>query len=107
MSFITGHPYVKRMVNGFLFYKRRWYVFGVFSTFYCGVLYKFRNHQNEIARMALAGSLSNMICEVGFHFADTVNIRAKLHTHNVSTSHMLSQIFMEEGLYGLSKGITA
>jgi hypothetical protein len=57
--------------------------------------------------MALAGSLSNMLCEMTFHFADTVNTRSKLSVHNVSTFRMLNQIFMEEGVYGLSKGISA
>jgi hypothetical protein len=71
------------------------------------MLYANRNHKSDIFRMAMAGSLSNMLCEVGFHFADTVNIRSKLHTQKVSTYRMLTHIFMEEGMYGLSKGISA
>lgn len=107
MNYIKSHHLYKRFTNFLKFYRRRLYVFGAFSTVYSATLYQHRNHQNEIYRMALAGSLSNMIWEVGFHFADTVNIRSKLHTQNVSTYHMLNQIFMEEGVYGLSKGISA
>lgn len=57
--------------------------------------------------MGLAGSLSNVICEMSFHFADTVNVRAKVHHKPVSSYKMALNIFGNEGLYGLSKGISA
>ena len=107
MNFFKNNALLKRIGNGFLFYKKRFYVFGAFSTVYLSALYKFRNHENEIVRMAMAGSISNMITEVSFHFADTVNTRSKLNTKNLSAYRMLSQIYTEEGMYGLSKGITA
>ena len=58
-------------------------------------------------RMAMAGSLSNTLCECAFHFFDTVNIRAKANTKPISTYHMFSTIVSKEGIYGLSKGISA
>ena len=57
--------------------------------------------------MGLAGSLSNMLCEMFFHFADTVNVKAKTHHRPISSYGMALTIFMNEGIYGLSKGISA
>lgn len=61
MNFFTGNQYFKRAVNVFKYNKKRWYVFGAFSTVYGATMYKYRSHNNEIVRMALAGSFSNMI----------------------------------------------
>lgn len=107
MNYLRSHRTFQRISSGVKFYRNRLIAFGAFSAAYGCVLYKHKNHPNEIYRMALAGSLSNMIWEVGFHFADTVNIRSKLHAQNVTTFHMLSHIYREEGIYGLSKGISA
>jgi hypothetical protein len=107
MNFIRSHQLFKRFNKACVFYKKRLYVFGVFSTVYGTTMWKFRDHPNEIFRMALAGSLSNMACEVCFHFADTINTRSKVHKINVGTYRMLNQIFMEEGMYGLYKGVSA
>lgn len=52
---------VQRAANAAKFYKKRLYVFGAFSIIYTSILYRYRKHNNEIFRMALAGSLSNMI----------------------------------------------
>ena len=60
-----------------------------------------------MVRMGLAGSLSNMICEIMFHYADTVNVKAKTHHRPISSYGMALTIFKNEGLYGLSKGISA
>lgn len=57
--------------------------------------------------MGMAGSLTNMFCEVLFHFVDTVNIRAKAKTSTISTTNMFKAIVAKEGVYGLSKGISA
>ena len=57
--------------------------------------------------MGLAGSVSLMFCEISFHFVDTVNIRTKASDKNISMLRMLNRIFSKEGIYGLSKGITA
>lgn len=39
--------------------------------------------------MGVAGSLANVIVEAGFHFVDTVNVRAKLHESNISSINMV------------------
>lgn len=104
---LVSHPYIKRATSSLIFYKRRLYVFAAFSTLYWGTLYKSRNHKNKLWRLAVAGSLSNMLWEIAFHFADTVNIKSKLHTEQISTVNMYKHITKQEGLYGLSKGISA
>ena len=49
-----------------------------FSLTACGVLgYKYRDSENELLRMAIAGSFTNTLVEVKFHLIDTVNIRSK------------------------------
>ena len=97
----------KRFIDSCRFYKKRLYVFGAFSTAYGGIMYINRNHKNEIFRLALAGSFSTMLWEVGFHFADTVNIKSKLHNEKMSTVKMWKLITKQDGIYGFSKGISA
>jgi hypothetical protein len=82
-------------------------VFTGFSATYAYTLYRCREINSELVRMGLAGSLANMMCEMGFHFADTVNVRAKTHHLPVSSYHMAMTIFKREGIYGFSKGISA
>ena len=36
------------------------------------------NHKSQSVRLAVAGSLANMLCEVPFHIIDTINVRAKV-----------------------------
>lgn len=57
--------------------------------------------------MGIAGSLSNLLIESGFHFVDTVNVRAKVSESNVSSITMVKRIYATEGLYGFGKGFSA
>lgn len=43
--------------------------------------------------MGVAGSLANLIVEAGFHFVDTVNVRAKVQDSNISSIQMVKQIY--------------
>lgn len=54
--------------------------------------------RNEVIRMGLAGSLSNVIIEGAFHFFDTVNVRAKVSTKNLSSLGMVKKIYAKEGI---------
>ena len=45
--------------------------------------------------------------ECAWHFADTVNIRAKALSTNVSTRAMVSRIWAKEGLAGFGRGFSA
>lgn len=59
--------------------------------------------------MGIAGSLANIIQETTFHFADTVNIRAKadLGQKTLSTTSLVNKIWAKEGLFGFGKGFSA
>lgn len=58
-------------------------------------------------RFGIAGSLANVLIETAFHFADTVNIRTKASSTNISTSTMISKIYTQDGLKGFGKGFSA
>merc|ERR1711957_201964 len=45
--------------------------------------------------------------ECGFHFVDTVNIRAKASEENRTTMQMLNKIWLREGVPGFAKGFSA
>ena len=45
---------------------------------YSYVCKKTVNNKSESIRLAVAGSLANMICEVTFHIIDTINVREKV-----------------------------
>jgi Mitochondrial carrier protein len=62
---------------------------------------------NEILRLGFAGSLANVAIESMFHFADTVNVRAKTSEGNDSTIKIFKSIYRKEGLFGFSKGFSA
>lgn len=87
--------------------KNKLCVFGAFTTAYAATMWKSRDHSSEIFRLGLAGSFSAMICEVAFHFADTVNIRAKVMPENISSMTLMKDIYKNEGISGLSKGISS
>lgn len=57
--------------------------------------------------MGVAGSLANLIVESLFHFADTVNVRAKTSDTNRSTLSTVGHIYNKEGLVGFSRGFSA
>jgi hypothetical protein len=99
--------YSKRFTKFVHHYKRRLVIFGMFSTGFLALIPSVRRSESEVLRMAMAGSISNTFCEVALHFVDTVNIRTKVYEKNVSTYHMFSTIVSKEGIYGLSKGISA
>lgn len=82
-------------------------VAGTFIGTYGYCCSKYRTHENEILRMAFAGSLANLVVESTFHVVDTVNIRTKLSETPVSSLSMVQKIYAKEGLYGFSKGFSA
>ena len=57
--------------------------------------------------MGVAGSLANLLVEAGFHFVDTVNVRAKVSDKHMSSIGMVKKIYRKEGLFGFSKGFSA
>ena len=63
-SFLTSRP---KMLS-FLF----------FTTSYWQLLHYCKDNENEVLRMAGAGSLVTHTCELGFYFVDTINSRSKV-----------------------------
>lgn len=57
--------------------------------------------------MGVAGSLANVIIESMFHFADTVNVRAKTSNGNDSSLKIVKKIYHKEGLIGFGRGFSA
>lgn len=57
--------------------------------------------------MGVAGSLANLTVEAMFHFADTVNVRAKISDGNDSSLKIVEKIYKKEGLKGFSRGFSA
>ena len=82
-------------------------VAGTFMTTYGYCCNRFRTHENDLLRMAFAGSLANLVVESMFHVVDTVNIRTKLSETPISSLSMVQKIYAKEGLYGFSKGFSA
>jgi hypothetical protein len=104
---LRSQKYLVKLSSAMKFHKSRLLVFGAFTTLYVGTMWKYRNHKSEIFRLGLAGSFSAMICEVAFHFADTVNIRAKVMSEQIRSMDLMKNIYKTEGVAGLSKGIPA
>lgn len=80
------------------FHRRRAFVAGSFISVYGYLSYRSIYSNNEILRMGVAGSLSNLIVESAFHFVDTVNVRAKLSDSNESSMKMVKKIYTKEGI---------
>jgi hypothetical protein len=99
---------VKKAMNFAHFHRRRFLVGGLFIGSYSYVCHEGRSLKyNEILRMGVAGSLANLIVESMFHFADTVNVRAKTSEGNHSSLKVVTSIYKKEGIQGFSRGFSA
>jgi len=66
------------IVNIIYWNKKRIIVGGLFCTGFGLLCKKGTNYPNEAIRLGFAGAIANCICECGFHFIDTINIRMKV-----------------------------
>ena len=95
-------------MNFIYFHRRRISVAAAFSGGYSYLCYEATKPKyNEILRMGVAGSLGNVIVESMFHFADTVNVRAKTSDGNDSSLKIVQKIYKKEGIKGFSRGFSA
>ena len=99
--------FTRKLLNLIHFHRKQTLVGMGFCGGYGLLCYKGLYIENEVLRMGIAGSLANIICESAFHAVDTVNIRAKASTKQLSTLSMVNKIWAKEGVYGFSKGFTA
>lgn len=96
-----------KALNFAYFHRRRILVAGAFLGSYGYICKKTTNHQNELIRMGIAGSVAHVTVEAMFHFVDTVNVQAKLGEQNLSSYSMVKKIYQAEGIYGFSRGFSA
>ena len=98
----------KKALNFLHFHRNRILVAGGFCGVYAYTCkYAVSPHVNEIVRMGVAGSLANVIIESLFHFADTVNVRAKTSDGNDSSLKVVKKIYQREGIIGFGRGFSA
>ena len=99
---------ISKTLNFLHFHRRRIMVASTFMGGYSYLCYKTTSPKyHEIIRMGMAGSLANLAVESMFHFADTVNVRAKTSDGNDSSLKIVEKIYKKEGLKGFSKGFSA
>jgi hypothetical protein len=84
----------KKALNFLHFHRNRIFI----AVGFCGAYaytckYAASPHVNEIVRMGVAGSLANVTIESLFHFADTVNVRAKTNEGNDSSVKIVQKIY--------------
>lgn len=99
--------FAKKYLNFMYFHRRRFMVATTFMGCYSYANYRAISSPNEILRMGMAGSIANLTVETLFHFADTVNVRAKVSDSNDSSLKIVKKIYAKEGLYGFGKGFSA
>ena len=99
----------KQMQNFCYFHRRRIGVNIMTVSMLSGMVFKFKNTENEVVRMACAGCLAHTLVETSFHMVDTVNIRSKANPSSGNTTmlSLVSKIWQKEGLLGFGRGFSA
>jgi hypothetical protein len=76
------------------FHRRRITVATSFCSAYAYLSYKATSPRcNEIVKLGVAASQAHVIIEALFHFADTVNVRAKTSDGNDSSLKIVKKIY--------------
>ena len=70
------------------------------------MIYKSYESKSKITRIAAAGSLTFLLCELSFFPLDALNLNQKLHLSNISTLNMLKMNLKLYGPYGVYRGFT-
>jgi O-antigen/teichoic acid export membrane protein len=78
---------------------------GTWTFWWC--LNKARRSDNDLLKIAAAGSLTTHLVEMSFYFGDTINSRAKVQFDSLSIMRMLNTVLREEGAKALCQGIGA
>lgn len=79
---------------------------GLFTLSYAMLVRSSYKSQNEIIRLAGAGSLSHLMTEICYFPLDSLNLTQKLQVNNISTSQMLRIVYNHYGPYGIYRGFT-
>ena len=98
----------KKSLNFMYFHRRRIMVAGGFCSAYGYLSYMALSPKcNEVVRLGVAASQAHVIIEALFHFADTVNVRAKVSDSNDSSLKIVQKIYQKEGFIGFARGFSA
>jgi len=79
---------------------------GLFSLSYLLLITKSCKSESEILRVAGAGSLSFLICELAFYPMDALNLQQKLNVNKISMPQMLRIVYKNFGPYGIYRGFS-
>lgn len=71
---------------------------------YVFLLFHFQKSDNQIYRMAAAGSLLTNLMEVGFYPLDTLNTQSKISEQSISLRQQMSKVFTQDGMNALCRG---
>jgi len=98
---------MSKVLNFLHFHRRRVAVNFFTASCYGALCYSGKEWNNDLLRLGIAGSISNMIVETSFHFIDTLNIRTKASEKSITAGKMMSKIWEKEGIKGFGKGFSA
>mmetsp|Transcript_4045 Transcript_4045/g.3942 ORF Transcript_4045/g.3942 Transcript_4045/m.3942 type:complete len:139 (-) Transcript_4045:300-716(-) len=78
---------------------------GSFSTGYLSFLYYSKHHTNQdLLKIASAGSLTAFTVESLFYFMDAINLRTKVQVENARLVDMGKEIWSKDGIGGFYRG---
>lgn len=93
-------------INNNLYCHRYLGVCGIFSIAYACMIYKSYKSDNQIVKLAGAGSLSYLITESMFFPLDSLNLTQKLQVENISNYRMVKTLHGKYGFYGIYRGFS-
>lgn len=93
-------------VLSFLKSKSKLASFVMFTSSYWYLLGKLRTSEDEVKRIAAAGSLMVNFVELSFYFGDTINSKSKVAQESISFLKLLNNVLREDGANALTRGIS-
>lgn len=97
---------MSRNIRHFLQSKSKLASFVAFTSGYWLILGHLRKSDDEIKRIAAAGSLMVNFVELSFYLGDTINSRSKVAQESLSFLNMLNNVLKQDGANALTRGIS-
>ena len=97
---------MSRNIISFLQSKSKLASFVVFTSGYWYLLGRLRKSDDEVKRIAGAGSLMVNFVELSFYFGDTINSRSKVAQESRSVLNMRNNVLKQDGANALTRGIS-
>ncbi len=86
--------------------KSRLASFITFTGTYWWLLKYLRKSENEVERLAGAGSIMVNIVELTFYFGDTINSKSKVAQESISFMKLLNNVLKQDGANALWRGVS-